>query len=236
MLGLFCFWQNQNHYGIMPKDMNSKKPFIVALAGGSGSGKTTLARIVASSLPWPVTTVPLDQFYKDLSHLSLAERADVNFDHPDSLDMDEAVKTVAALKHGVPSTIPTYDFSTFNRLPEVEHLSPSPVVLFEGMHALYHLELLELFDLTIFLNVDEPTRWQRKLERDIRERGRTYEMVLNMWTRFTKPMHDVYVQSTLPRAQLLFEDSLAPQAIDAITKIIKQKIAAQENESNWFPD
>lgn len=216
--------------------MNQHKPFVVALAGGSGSGKTTLAHIIATSLPWPVTTIPFDQFYIDLSHLPLAERAKVNFDHPESLDVTEAVRSVRDVKQGKHSTMPTYDFAQFNRRTEVEPISPAPVILFEGMHALYHLELLELFDLTIFLNVDEPTRWQRKLDRDIRERGRTYESVLQMWKQFTKPMHDIYVQPTVNRAHLIFEDSLAPQAIDAITHTIRKKVAVLTNTSNWFPE
>lgn len=216
--------------------MNQHKPFIVALAGGSGSGKTTLARILSTSMPWPVSTLPFDLFYKDLTHLSMEDRAVFNFDEPTSLDADDAIRALRDLKQGKRTRVPRYDFSQYNRLPNADVLSPAPVVLFEGMHALHHLELLELFDLTIFLNVDEQTRWQRKLDRDVRERGRTYHEVLRMWETFTKPMHDVYVQPTLSHAHFIFEDSLAPQVIDAITKLIRQKVHLLNNDSNYFPE
>lgn len=117
--------------------MNTRKPFIVGLAGGSGSGKTTLTSIVAQALPWDTTIISLDQFYKDLSHLSLEEREKVNFDHPDSLDYDIAVKILQRLRSGYSAEMPVYDFTVSNRTDETVTVDPAPVIIVEGIHALY---------------------------------------------------------------------------------------------------
>ncbi|HLD21533.1 MAG TPA: uridine kinase [Patescibacteria group bacterium] len=215
--------------------MKNSKPFIIALAGGSGSGKTTVSKIIATSLPWKTTIVPLDQFYADLSHLPLQERKKINFDAPESIDMDLAYHTIFDLHHGRETTIPVYDFPSYNRSSQIERLSPAPIILFEGMHVLYHEPLLELYDMSIFLNIDEQTRFERKLERDIRERGRTYGSVCDMWRTFTKPMHNIYVQPTCIRADLVFTDSFATQVIQVITDIIHQKINMSHNISGYLP-
>ncbi|MFC1598075.1 uridine kinase [Patescibacteria group bacterium] len=212
-----------------------KKPFIVGFAGGSGSGKTTLSRIVAAELAWETQIVPLDQFYRDLSHLPMEERAAINFDDPDSIDISAAEQAISTLRQGQPVGVPVYDFATFSQTEQSASYSPAPIILVEGMHALYHLSLLELFDLTVFLDIDEPTRWQRKLERDIQERGRTYEQVLQMWETHTKPTHYIYVWPTRIRANLLFNESFAPEVISAITETIQRKVGLLYNDSAELP-
>lgn len=215
--------------------MNARKPFIVGLAGGSGSGKTTLSRIIASALPWDVAIVPLDRFYKDLSHLSRAQRLKYNFDIPESLLMDDAFTAIRSLSFGLPTPIPHYDFDSCLPLPEPEVIQPTEIVMLEGMHALHHDELLQIYDLSIFLDIDEPTRFQRKVERDIRERNRTYENVVQMWNDFTKPMHDVYVQPAAQRADLRFTDTFTPGVIAATTEAIQQKFNWQTNLTTVIP-
>lgn len=214
--------------------MTSQKPFVVGLAGGSGSGKTTLATIIAENLPWDVTTVPMDQFYQDLSHLSFGERKKVNFDLPESIDTTTLVSVVQSLTHGHPTKIPVYDFALYNRSLNTELLSPAPVILVEGMHALHHLPLVALYDLSVFLDIDEATRWERKLERDIRDRDRTYEDVLRMWKAYTQPMHNKHVQPTRHRGTLLFTDTFAPNVIQAITQEIQKKVDFRNNSSSIF--
>lgn len=214
--------------------MNARKPFVVGLAGGSGSGKTTLSRIIAHSLPWDVAIVPLDRFYRDLSHLSREERLKFNFDVPESLLMHDAFLALESLSRGLPTHIPTYDFDTC--LPgEPELLQPQPIVMLEGMHALHHRELLKLYDLAIFLDIDEPTRFQRKVDRDIRERNRTYDNVLQMWNDFTKPMHDVYVQPAAQNAHLRFTDTFTPEVIRATTQTIQRYCDLADNHTGVIP-
>lgn len=212
--------------------MDSHKPFVVGLAGGSGSGKTTLANIIATSLPWDVTVVSLDRFYKDLSHLPLSERLQVNFDHPDSLDFDALGDVLHNLHHGQQAHLPVYDFAQCNPTGEYEAVAAAPVVLVEGMQVLYHVPLLSQFDLSIFLNIDEPTRFQRKLERDMRERGRSYENVIDMWHTRTQPMHGDFVQPTLVRADLVFTQSFAPQVVEVTTNAIRHRASLRSCDPN----
>ncbi|MBI2411150.1 MAG: uridine kinase [Candidatus Kerfeldbacteria bacterium] len=215
---------------------HAQKPFIVGLAGGSGSGKTTLSKIIATFIPWQTTIVPLDQFYADLTHLTLEQRKTVNFDDPKSIDMELAQMVLANLREGHAAEMPIYDFAVYNRSRKTQTLSPAPIILFEGMHTLYHLPLLELYDVTIFLNIDEETRWKRKLERDIAERGRTYQDVLQMWQRYTKPMHDVYVQPSFTRADLVFTDTFAPRVIEVITNEIRHRVHMKHNVTGEMPE
>lgn len=211
-------------------DMDMHKPFVVGLAGGSGSGKTTLAHILEDALPWEVTVVGLDQFYRDLSHLTLEERLDVNFDHPNSLDFDQLVEAVQQLRRGGEATMPVYDFTTCNPTGERTPLSPTPIILVEGMQILHHIPLLQHLDLSIFLNIDQQTRFQRKLERDMRERGRTYENVMDMWQTRTQPMHGQFVQPTRMNADLVFNQSYAPQVIQVTTDEIKKRMSLRYSE------
>lgn len=212
--------------------MLTHKPFIVGLAGGSGSGKTTLAHILEESLPWEVTVVGLDQFYKDLSHLSMEERLDVNFDHPSSLDFDQLVDVVEELRRGDHSQMPVYDFTTCNPTGEMTPLAPTPIILVEGMQVLHHIPILQHLDLSIFLNIDEQTRFQRKLERDMRERGRTYENVMDMWKTRTQPMHGQFVQPTRMHADLVFNQSFAPQVVRVTTDAIKKRVSLRYSEED----
>ena len=212
------------------------KPFIVGLAGGSGSGKTTLAQIVASSLPWKTLIISLDRFYRDLSHLPLEKRAVVNFDHPDSIDVVNLLLVLEKLRTGVDAALPVYDFAEYIPTQQVEQVSAAPIILLEGMHTLSHLELCELYDLTVFLDIDKQTRWQRKLERDIRERSRTYGEVLRMWETHTKPMHNIHVHPNSTRANLLFTDTFAPEVIKAFTETIRRKVQVQENVVGVMPE
>ncbi len=209
----------------------SHKPFVVALAGGSGSGKTTLSRIITDQLPWPAVRLGLDWFYKDLSDLPVDERKTFNFDHPDSMDVPLIRKVLIDLIEGRETEAPKYDFEQYNRTTKTIPLTPAPVIVVEGMFALYFLELMDLFDLTVFLNIDEQTRWERKLERDIRDRGRDYDTTKAMWDNFTRPMHKEFVQPTSGRAKMVFTDSFAPRVVDAITQEILDRVAMQDNSA-----
>ncbi len=207
--------------------MNLQKPFVIGLAGGSGSGKTTLARILAESLPWDVTVVGLDQFYKDLGDMPL-ERKQTNFDHPDSLDFSQFTEMVATLAAGNKATVPIYDFAECNPTGERQPIEPSEVVIVEGMQVLWYEPLLQYLDMRIFLNIDEQTRLERKVERDMRERDRSYADVMDMWKTRTRPMHQLYVQPGRMNADLVFTDSFGPHVLQVVTEEIRRRLRVQE--------
>lgn len=204
--------------------MNTPSPIIIAIAGGSGCGKTTLARIITEELFPQSSLLSLDQYYSDLSHLSVEERKEVNFDHPDILQFSEAAEHIDSLLAGSRTSTPDYDFSVHNRTEKDIWIEPQPVIVFEGMHTLYHKPLLDKYAMHIFLNVPEETRWERKLERDMRERGRSYEDVEHMWNRFTKPMHNEFVQPMKERAEFVFEESYTPEILYTIQEEIQKRL------------
>lgn len=216
--------------------MLSTSPFIIGLSGGSGSGKTTLARILAESLPWKVSVVGLDQFYKDLGSAPLESRKQVNFDHPDSLDFAEFTHIAQQLSLGAPASIPVYDFAECNPTGERIAVDPAPIILLEGMQVLYHEPLLRYLDMRIFLNIDEQTRFQRKVERDMRERGRSYADVMDMWQTRTKPMHGLFVQPSIMHADLIFTQSFGPQIVRVVTDEITKRLSMRNSEhvEHWL--
>ncbi len=210
--------------------MHTTRPFVIGLAGGSGSGKTTLANILTHSLPWSVTTVGLDQFYRDLGDMPLEQRKLTNFDHPDSLDFEQFTAVAAALSAGEQATVPTYDFETCSPTGERQVVRPTEVVILEGMQVLWHEPLLQYLDMGIYLNIDEQTRLARKIERDIRERGRSYDDVIDMWQTRTKPMHRLYVQPGRMNADLIFTDSFGPQVLQVVTDEIEHRLRIRSGE------
>lgn len=207
------------------------KSYLIGLGGGSGSGKTTLSRILADALPWKAAVIPMDRFYNELTHLDMEARNNVNFDHPDALDIPLLQERLQQLKRGQSTTIPHYNFEEHNRMPVWETIEPDPVIIIEGMHALLHPSLLREYDLSVFLNIPADTRLQRKIERDIRERGRTYESVMEMWNRYTQPMHGVHVQPTNASAQVRFQESFAPQVVEVLTNQIARDIQLRNNDA-----
>lgn len=210
--------------------MNPQTPFIIGLAGGSGSGKTTLAKTLQTALPWKVTTVGLDQFYKYLSNSQLEQRKLTNFDHPDSLDFDAFTRVAKSLAEGRGASIPVYDFADCNPTGRHVPVVPAPIILLEGMQVLHHTPLLRYLDMRIFLNIDEQTRFQRKVERDMRERGRSYTDVVNMWNTRTKPMHGLYVQPGMMHADLIFTQSFGPQVVNVVRDEVTKRLNMRKSE------
>jgi uridine kinase len=215
--------------------MRIEKPLIVGLAGGSGSGKTTLAHILGRELPWKTTVIGFDQFYLDLSHMPVDDRTSFNFDHPDAVDVHLLATVLRDLRSGRSAQMPVYDFTVSNRTKETTPVDPAPVIVVEGIHALYHLPLMEWYDITIFLDIEDSVRFHRRLERDMRERDRPYEQVVDSWQRFARPAYNQYVAPSGQRAQLVFQESFAPQVVDVLTKTISRKMQLRENASGVMP-
>ena len=176
-------------------------PYVVGIGGPSGSGKTELARLLVKRLG--ATHFSLDDYYRDLSHLSLAERAGANFDDPAMFDWDSLEKDVSALIRGEAIHKPLYDFSTHTRKSDEEAVQPGPVLIVEGILALYYEPVRRLFGTSVFVELSDEVCYARRLARDIRERGRSRESVYVQYTETVRPMCERYVLPTRSFADVI---------------------------------
>jgi uridine kinase len=184
--------------------MNQIKPFIVGIAGGTGSGKTTLAKKIAETLGNDtVTLIDADSYYRDLSHLSLHQRHQINFDHPDALDTPLLVDHIKTLKKGSPIKKHIYDFTIHTRTEETVTVAPKPVILVEGILIFALEDLCRLFDLKVFVDEDDDIRLLRRIQRDINERGRSIEMVAEQYLKNVRPMHERFVEPSKKAADIV---------------------------------
>lgn len=179
--------------------------FLVAVCGGSCSGKSTLAATVLRRLGSDVACLlQFDAYYRDQSHLTPAERAEVNYDHPDSLDVELFASHLALLAEGSPVDCPVYDFATHTRLDETRRIGPAPVVVVDGILLLADDRLVPQFDMRIFRECPEEVRLDRRIERDVLQRGRTEASVRRQFAATVKPMHDRYVAPSAAHADVIF--------------------------------
>ena len=170
-------------------------PIFIGFSGGSGSGKTTLAAAIHERLGNRRSAVlSLDAYYKDLSHLSPEERAEVNFDHPDALDVQLLIQQLVQLRCGHSVEVPRYDFTTHTRRPEALTLQPTAVVLVEGILLLALDSLRTMLDLKVFVDVPADIRFIRRLTRDIQHRARTVDSCIQQYYVTTRPMHFAWVE------------------------------------------
>ena len=178
-----------------------ERPLVIGVAGCSGSGKTTLARELASL--FAATLLPLDLYYRDLSHVPAAERGGRNFDHPDSIEIDLLLRHIRELIAGRPVDRPIYDFGTHTRVPDrTDRILPAPALIVEGILALHYPELRALYDLSVFVQAPSGVCLARRIHRDIRERGRTETSVREQFQTITQPMADQFVLPSAPYASL----------------------------------
>ena len=177
---------------------------IIGIAGGTGSGKTTVVKKIVEALPpHYVSVVPLDSYYNDTSHMTEEERHAINFDHPDAFDWKLLIKQVNELRSGKAIEQPTYSYILCNRLPETVHVEPKPVIIIEGIMTLLNKKLREMMDLKIFVDADSDERLIRNIQRDIVERGRDVQMVVDRYLEVLKPMHEQFIEPTKRYADII---------------------------------
>lgn len=177
---------------------------IIGVAGGSGSGKTTVVRRIVESLGSDqVTVLDHDRYYRERSDLRLEERAALNYDHPDSLESDLMVRHVRELKAGRSIQAPRYDFARYNRLADTDTLEPRRAIIVEGILIFTDAALRELMDIKVFVDTDSDTRFIRRLQRDVADRGRSMDSVIDQYQATVKPMHLEFVEPSKRYADII---------------------------------
>lgn len=202
----------------------------IGIAGGTGSGKTTVVNAIVNQLhEEKVAVISEDSYYRDTSHLSYEERTQINFDHPQSIDFDLLTQHLKELKQGRPIEQPVYSFIEHNRTGETLTTYPKPVMIVEGILLLTNPELRDLFDIKIFVHTDSDERLIRRLKRDMSERGRDLNEVLNRYQTTLKPMHQQFIEPSKE-----FADMIIPYnhhnhvAVDIVKRIINQQLLDEE--------
>ncbi len=191
---------------------------VIGIAGGSGSGKTTVAQEILQRVgPDRIAFLQHDSYYKDLSGLPPTQRAEVNFDHPNSLETDLLIEHIAALRDGKAVEVPIYDFSAHSRTARTFTVQPRRVILVEGILIFTEAALREMFDVKIFVDTDSDIRFIRRLERDIAERGRTTESVIKQYQATVRPMHLEFVEPSKRYADVIIpEGGFNTAALDMV--------------------
>jgi uridine kinase len=180
------------------------KPLIIGVAGGSGSGKTTVVReIVRNMGANQVTVIHHDSYYRDVKDLPLEERIQINYDHPDSLETSLLIEHLNMLSKGQVVEIPRYDFTAHLRAAETDRVEPRKVVIVDGLLILWDPELRQLMDIKVFVDTDADLRFIRRLARDIEERGRSAESVIEQYLRTVRPMHLEFVEPSKRYADVI---------------------------------
>lgn len=196
---------------------------LIGICGGSGSGKTTLAEDVAAR--FDAVLHPFDAYYRDHGHLTPAERAEVNYDHPDSLDVELFVEHLEMLRVGEEIAMPVYDFATHTRTNDLVMVTPTPVIVVEGILLFSFPELVELFALKVFRDCPESLRFDRRLARDVAERGRTPESVREQFAATVAPMHDQFVQPHRDLAEIVSDGEDMPTVVDVVCEQVEHLLA-----------
>lgn len=205
------------------------RPIVIAVAGGTGSGKTTIANEILHRVGAEhIAYIPHDAYYRDLAHLPPKLRAQVNFDHPSSLETELLIEHLKVLRAGHAIEIPVYDFTTHTRTRRARLVEPAPIVLVEGILVLAEPDLRELFDAKLYVDTDADVRFIRRLRRDIEERGRDVASVCDQYLSTVRPMHLEFVEPSKRHADVIIpEGGFNEVAIEMVAARIRTMMDEQ---------
>tara|TARA_A100001015_G_C14935218_1_gene690154 strand:- start:182 stop:793 length:612 start_codon:yes stop_codon:yes gene_type:complete len=194
--------------------------YLIGFCGGSGAGKTTLVSKLLNHYGDKAVAVELDSYYKDPLNLTFKEREKINFDHPDSFDIDLLKEHLILLKSGKEIKKPIYDFKTHKRQTNTNIINPSTLIFLEGTLIFYFIELINIINLKIFIETKESVRYQRRMNRDIKQRGRTISHVKEQYQNTVKPMHVKYIEPLKSVAEVIISGEL--NIVDCANRVIKK--------------
>ncbi|WP_435063729.1 uridine kinase [Halobaculum sp. EA56] len=201
--------------------------FVVGIAGGTGAGKTTVSRLITERVADSVTRIPLDNYYRDLSHLDLEERAEVNYDHPEAFEWELLRDHLGTLLSGGTVEMPQYDFEIHNRKDETVTVEPTDVIVVEGILALYDDEINDMLDLRLYVETDADVRILRRIERDVIDRGRDLDGVIDQYLSTVKPMHEQFIEPTKKHADLIIPEGANSMAINLLEEKLRNEVEGE---------
>ena len=198
--------------------------YIIGIGGGTGSGKTTVAYNIKNIIGNDRCDIlPMDNYYRDMKHLPLEKRKEYNYDHPDMIEHTLIYEHLKMLQKSKVIKLPDYDYAQYIRIGSIP-FEPKQVIIVEGIFALYYKELRSMYDLAIYVDTESDIRFIRRLERDIKERGRNIDSVIKQYTQTVKPMHDAYVEPTKRYADIIIpEGGFNEKAIQVVVSYMLQK-------------
>lgn len=206
-----------------------KTPLLIGIAGGTGSGKSTFADGLKSLFPNEITIISYDNYYKPQDHLSMDERVKTNYDCPDALDTDLLVKHLRVLQRGERVEIPNYDFCIHTRCKDFTAVTPTPVIIVDGILTFHDERLREMFDIKIFADADADERILRRLRRDVTERGRDIDGVIRQYVETVKIMHGIYVEPTKKYADIMINGGMNKTALDIVAARIRHRLEEEKH-------
>ena len=206
---------------------------VILIGGGSASGKTYVLNKVLEKIPEDkVAHISLDDYYKDFSVLPMEERAKVNFDHPKAFDWKLMNEQLKALKNGATIEKPKYDFVTHSRSKVTEIVEPKDLIIIEGIMALVNKDLRSIGDLSVFISASRERRLVRRIDRDMKERGRTYESIIEQYFTTVLPMYEEIIAPSQYYADLIINnDGYSTKSIDVLVSVLQKMLKAEEKEN-----
>jgi uridine kinase len=216
------------HCTLKRKQWQIKKPLIIGVAGGSGSGKTTIVNQIIKDLgDMTVVVVPHDAYYISNDHLSVEERAKLNYDHPDALESDLLVRHLKELAAGREIEMPVYDYTIHSRKPSGMIIKPAPVIIVDGILIFVEEALRDMMDVKIFVDTDSDVRFIRRLQRDMMERKRSMESIVKQYLETVKPMHIAFVQPSQRFADIIIPRGHHTVSTGVVVQMIRHAITDQ---------